>query len=141
GDPPRGQILYAGPSALQLRSGTAPGEALALAHLHVHSQYSTLDGTLDPGAIAKVAASHGMPAVALTDTCNLYGAVAFYKACKAAGVKAILGAELHVQPEGLAHHPAERERGGYQIVALVQDDLGYANLCKLVTEAIFDGNH
>ncbi len=112
---------------------------MAFAHLHVHSQYSILDGTLQPDEIAKRAAALGMPAVALTDTCNLYGAVTFYKACKAAGIKPILGAELHVQPEGLGHHPAERELGGYQLVVLVENAQGYLNLCQLITQAIFDG--
>ncbi|MBW2254960.1 MAG: DNA polymerase III subunit alpha [Deltaproteobacteria bacterium] len=112
---------------------------MAFVHLHVHSQFSLLDGTMDPAAIAALAAEAGMPAVALTDTCNLYGAVTFYKACKKHGIKPILGAELHVQHEGIAFRDPERESGGYQLGVLVENDVGYRNLCQLITTAIFEG--
>ena len=72
---------------------------MAFVHLHVHSQFSILDGTASVDELAARAAGLGMGALALTDTSNLYGAVAFYKACKSHGIKAILGAELHVQPD------------------------------------------
>jgi DNA polymerase-3 subunit alpha len=111
---------------------------MGFVHLHVHSQLSLLDGTMDPGKLGGVAQALGMDAIALTDTSNLFGGVTFYKGCKAAGVKAILGAELHVQPEGVDHHP-EPPRGTWQIVALVEDQVGYRNLCALITAAIFDG--
>jgi DNA polymerase-3 subunit alpha len=112
---------------------------MGFVHLHVHSQFSLLDGTMDVEDIANLAKKAGQTAVALTDTCNLYGAVPFYKACKGAGVQAILAAELHVQPEGVSYEDGEREQGGYQLVALVEDEVGYRNLCHLVTEAIFHG--
>ena len=115
------------------------GLLMDFTHLHVHSQYSLLDGTMPPGEIAKVASELEMRSVALTDTCNLYGAVAFYKACKKAGVRPILGAELFVQEEGTAYEDPRREEGGFQLIALVEDPTGYANLCELVTRAIFDG--
>ncbi len=114
---------------------------MAFVHLHVHSQFSILDGASTVEDLAASAAAHGMEALALTDTSNLYGAVAFYKACKKNGIKAIIGAELHVQPEGLDSLDHRREEGGYQLVALVENDTGYANLCQLVTDAIFDGMH
>ena len=109
---------------------------MAFAHLHVHSQYSLLDGTMDPTEIASAVSKLGMEAVALTDTVNMYGAVAFYKACKKSGVKSILGAELHFDPDGIDSPKGE----SFQIVALVENDAGYASLCQLVTKAIFDGN-
>jgi DNA polymerase-3 subunit alpha len=112
---------------------------MAFVHLHVHSQFSLLDGTMGPADIATLAAKGGMRAVALTDTCNLYGAVSFFKACKKRGVKPILGAELHVQPEGIVFRDPEREAGGYQLVVLVENEVGYRNLCQLITRAIFDG--
>ena len=112
---------------------------MSFVHLHVHSRYSLLDGTLSPEDIAGLVAARGMSAVALTDTVNLFGAVPFYKACKKAGVRPILGAELHVQPEGVAHEDPRREHGGYQLLALVEDEVGYANLCALITDAIYDG--
>jgi DNA polymerase III subunit alpha len=114
---------------------------MSFVHLHCHSQFSLLDGTCDPAVLAAAAAENGMPALALTDTSNLYGAVAFYKACKKKGVKAIIGAELHVQPEGQAFEDPAGVEGGYQLITLVKDQIGYENLCKLVTAAIFDGIH
>jgi DNA polymerase-3 subunit alpha len=112
---------------------------MAFVHLHVHSQFSILDGTAPVDALAKRAAKLGMGALALTDTGNLYGAVAFYKACKGEKIKAIIGAELHVQPEGIDYADPGREEGGYQLVVLVEDHRGYQNLCRLVTDGIFDG--
>ena len=76
--------------------------------------------SLTPADLARRAAELGMGAVALTDTTNLYGAVQHYKACKAAGIKAILGAELTVQPQGLHHPDPRNEEGGYHLVALAR---------------------
>src|SRR5688572_27692415 len=112
---------------------------MAFVHLHVHSQFSILDGTATVDALAKRAAKLEMGSLALTDTANLYGAVAFSKACKKEKVHAIHGAELHVQPEGLAFADPAREEGGYQLVALIENHAGYQNLCRLVTAGIFDG--
>ncbi len=118
---------------------------MSFVHLHVHSRYSLLDGTMQPSEVVSRAADAGMSAVALTDTANLFGAVQFYKAAKSKGIQPILGAELHVAPGAQpgAHRepdPAEEE-GGYQIVALVENAEGYRNLCALVTTAIYDGMH
>ncbi|MEZ4319757.1 MAG: DNA polymerase III subunit alpha [Myxococcota bacterium] len=112
---------------------------MAFVHLHTHSQFSILDGTATVGALAKSAAAMGMPALALTDSGNLYGAVAFYKACKGAGIKAVLGTELFVQPEGVDYRDPEGIEGGYQLIALIENHTGYQNLCWLITSAIFDG--
>ena len=110
---------------------------MAFVHLHTHSQFSILDATATVGQLAAKASELGMEALALTDTSNLYGAVAFYKACKSKGLKAILGAELHVEHEGSAE--AAGPDGGFQIIALVENQAGYSSLCRLVTTAIFDG--
>ncbi|KIC76848.1 hypothetical protein DB41_EE00010 [Neochlamydia sp. TUME1] len=67
--------------------------------LHVHSQFSILDAAADVHAIAKKAAFFHMPAVALTDHGNMFGAIDFYKACKDVGVKPILGCEFYVAPD------------------------------------------
>ncbi len=74
--------------------------------LHVHSQYSILDSSASVDAIAEKAAEFKMPAVALTDQGNMYGAVEFFKACKGAGVKPIIGCELYVAP----HSRHEKKR-------------------------------
>ncbi len=114
---------------------------MSFVHLHTHSQFSLLDGTATPGKLAAAAAALEMPALALTDTGNLYGGVQFYKACKAAGIRPVLGAELHVQAEGIDHADPMREEGGYQVVVLVRDQAGYRNICQLITNGIFDGMH
>jgi DNA polymerase-3 subunit alpha len=108
--------------------------------LHVHSQYSILDSTAEPQALAEAAAGYGMSALALTDQGNMYGAVEFYKACKAVGVKPIVGCELYVAPgsrldkkriPGVPH--------GFPIVLLAKDKKGYQNLCKLSSLAHLEG--
>ncbi len=108
--------------------------------LHVHSQYSILDATSSIEDIAETAAHMKMPAVALTDQGNMYGAVEFYKACKAAGVKPIIGCELVVAPQSrfdkkkIPGMPA-----GFPIVLLAKNKQGYQNLCVLSSLAHLEG--
>ncbi len=111
---------------------------MAFAHLHVHSQFSVLNGVPAPKKLVAKAAELGMESLALTDTANLYGAVELYKACKEKKLHPVFGAELWVDPRGITN----RENGlgpAFQVVLLVGDDTGYKNLCELVTRAIFDG--
>ncbi len=114
---------------------------MAFAHLHVHSQYTLLDGAVSPKAVVAKAAKLGQPAIALTDRCNLYGAVEFFGAAKGKGVHPVIGAEITVQPEGISYKDPKGLLGGWSLVLLVQDDTGYRNLCHLITRAIFDGMH
>ncbi len=113
---------------------------MAFAHLHVHSQMSLLNGVASPKDLAKAAKGAGFEALALTDTCNLYGSVAFYKACKDVGLRPVYGAEIWVDPLGIGHRESRLEEA-FQLVLLVEDHRGYQNLCELVTRAIFDGIH
>ena len=114
---------------------------MAFAHLHTHSQYTLLDGAVSPAALAARAAALGQPALALTDRCNLYGAVEVFKACKAAEVHPVIGSEIAIQPEGIEYRDPRGLAGGWSLVLLVQDEQGYRNLCRLITGAIFDGMH
>jgi error-prone DNA polymerase len=94
-------------------------------HLDVRSAFSLKEGAFVPEQLAALAAAEGMPAVALTDRDGLYGAARFVSACEQQGVRPILGASLTV-----------RERGAdAPVVLLAQDDRGYANLCRLITDA------
>jgi error-prone DNA polymerase len=94
-------------------------------HMDVRSAFSLKEGAFVPEHLAQLAAALGMPAVALTDRDGLYGAARFVAACQAAGVRPILGASLTL-----------RERGrDAPVVLLAQDDRGYANLCRLITDA------
>src|SRR4051794_1862930 len=97
----RGRLLFP--------RGAAPANAGSLAmadfvHLHVHSQYSMLDGAVKVKNLVKQVQKQGMSAVALTDHGNMFGAITFYKAAKELGVKAILGAELEVVVGQHGHH-------------------------------------
>lgn len=97
-------------------------------HLHVHSQYSMLDGALKVKNLVKLVQKQGMNAVALTDHGNMFGAITFYKAAKDAGVKSILGAELEVVTNGHGHH----------LPLLATSEDGYKNLVALVSRGYVD---
>jgi DNA polymerase III subunit alpha len=112
---------------------------MAFVHLHVHSQYSLLDGAIPIGALAGAAKELGQSAVALTDHCNLYGAVAFDKSCKKEGVSPVFGSGVWIRDDdGQADLGPN---GGYHLLLLVKNQVGYHNLCALLTEAIFEGMH
>lgn len=108
--------------------------------LHAHSQYSILDSTISIQQLAAKAKELGISSVALTDEGNLFGAVDFFKACKAAGVRPILGCELMVAPTSRF----EKKRVGGQpfgtpLLLLVKDATGYHNLCALSSLAHLEG--
>ncbi len=108
--------------------------------LHVHSQFSILDSTASVGALADRAKALGCPALALTDSGNLYGAVEFYKACKSAGVKPILGCEIWLAPGShLEKKKVPNVPNGFPIVLLAQNEQGYRNLCKLSSIGFLEG--
>ncbi len=99
-------------------------------HLHVHSQYSMLDGALKVKNLVKLVGQQGMNAVALTDHGNMFGAITFYKAAKEANIKAILGAELEVVPPGAKH--------GQHLPIIATTEEGYKNLIALVSRGYVD---
>ena len=108
--------------------------------LHVHSQYSILGSSASVEKIAERAAALQIPAVALTDQGNMYGAVEFFKACKEVGVHPIIGCELFVAPE--SRFEKKRTPGiphGFPIVLLAKDEKGYKNLCRLSSLAHLEG--
>ncbi len=108
--------------------------------LHVHSQYSILDASASIKDIAKKAKEHGMPAVALTDHGNMFGAVEFFKACKEVGVKPIIGCEVYVAPKSRHEKKKERrERAAYHLTLLAKNLKGYHNLCKLSSKGYLEG--
>ncbi len=115
---------------------------MAFVHLHNRTQFSLLDGAMSPEELAAAAGKLGQPGVALTDTCNLYGGVTFWKACKDAHVNCVLGASIWLWPPGLDQlNPSRDPDGGYDLVFLIEDNTGYKNLCKLITNGIFEGMH
>jgi DNA polymerase-3 subunit alpha len=114
---------------------------MAFVHLHNRTQYSLLDGAVGPKSYVARAEELEMPSLAITDTCNLYCGVEFYKAAKKSTVKAVYGTEIWMWPEGLATLDPTKPDDGWSLVFLIQDRTGYQNLCQLITTAIFDGNH
>jgi DNA polymerase III subunit alpha len=102
-------------------------------HLHNHTEFSLLDGASRIQAMVARAAELEMPALALTDHGVMYGAIQFYKACKAAGIKPILGFEAYVAPRGRTDRDARADRDPYHLTLLAADGEGYRNLMALCT--------
>jgi DNA polymerase-3 subunit alpha len=108
-------------------------------HLHVHTQYSLLDGAIRIDSLLKRAASYHMISAAITDHGTMYGAVEFYEKAYEAGIKPIIGCEIYVAP-GSRFDKAPRDKGGlFHLTLLAKDQVGYQNLCKLVTAAHLEG--
>ena len=105
-------------------------------HLHVHSEYSLLDGASRCGDLARMASEMGMGAVALTDHGVMYGCVEFYDECLKNGVKPILGCEVYVAPSG---HTCRSAKEQFHLVLLSENEEGYHNLARLVSIACTDG--
>ena len=114
--------------------------AAEFVHLHLHTQYSLLDGTTRIGDLMARTGELGMPAVALTDHGNMFGAVKFYQAAKRAGIKPIIGCEVYVAPG--SRHDRTEGRGAnraFHMVLLATSETGYRNLCELVTAGYTEG--
>lgn len=111
-------------------------------HLHVHSDYSLLDGACEITQLVSQARAQGMQALALTDHGNLFGAWKFYEAASAQGIKPIIGCELYIA-QAADHTQAPRgqtENGGYNhLIVLCENATGYRNLIKIVSEASLHG--
>jgi DNA polymerase-3 subunit alpha len=110
--------------------------AASFVHLHLHSQYSLLDGAVRLADLIPKVRELGMPAVAVTDHGNMFGAVDFYKQAIAAGVKPILGCETYVAP---GDRRDRSKRGAYHLILLARNAEGYRNLKYLVSMAYVDG--
>ncbi len=102
-------------------------------HLHLHSEYSLVDSTIRIKALVAACVRDGIPAVALTDECNMFALVKFYKACNAAGIKPISGCDLQIS--------ARDDPRPWRLTLLCQDHVGYLNLSRLVSRAWQEGQH
>src|SRR4051812_47048459 len=110
-------------------------------HLHLHTEYSLLDGAIRTKELMKKAAALEMPAVAITDHGNLFGAIDFYQAAKDAGIKPIIGCEAYMAPGSIKDRPNNQRDAAYHFTLLARNDVGYRNLVKLVSAAHLDGMH
>jgi DNA polymerase III subunit alpha len=117
---------------------------MSFVHLHLHTQYSLLDGANRPSDLARRVSQLGMPACAITDHGNMFGAVEFYEAMKKEGVKPIIGCEMYValgsrlEKAGMEEESADAGANNHLIV-LAANDTGYRNLVKLVSRGFTEG--
>jgi DNA polymerase-3 subunit alpha len=107
-------------------------------HLHLHTDYSLLDGACEIGELTAEAARRGMPAVAVTDHGNLFAAAKFYHQATTHGVKPIIGCEVYVAPDSHKNRGSEAERSNH-LVLLCENEEGYRNLIQLVSTGFLDG--
>jgi DNA polymerase-3 subunit alpha len=107
-------------------------------HLHLHTDYSLLDGACEIGELTAEAARRGMPAVAVTDHGNLFAAANFYHQATTHGVKPIIGCEMYVAPDNHKNRGTGAERSNH-LVLLCENEKGYQNLIKLVSTGYLDG--
>ncbi len=108
-------------------------------HLHVHSEYSVLDGLAKTQEIVDLAKADGMTSLALTDHGTLFGIKEFYDNCRKADIKPILGCEVYVAPRGRLRKESKEDRAGYHLILLAKNLTGYRNLLKLVTLSSKEG--
>jgi DNA polymerase-3 subunit alpha len=115
---------------------------MSFAHLHLHTQYSLLEGAIQTDALFERVVALGMKSIAITDTHNLFGAIDFYLSARAAGVKPIIGCEVFYAPNGrnALSQPGAQAVGPkfHHLVLLCKDLTGYKNLCKMVTKSYVD---
>ncbi len=112
---------------------------MSFAHLHLHTEYSLLDGACRIAGIMDRVKELGQTAVAITDHGVMYGCIDFYKAAKAAGVKPIIGCEVYVARRGMEDRIYGLDNDPYHLVLLCKDRKGYENLCLMVSEAFTNG--
>ncbi len=131
---------------------TASGSSRSFAHLHQHTEYSMLDGAARVSDVVATAVRDGQPALAITDHGNMYGVLDFYRQCKDQGITPIIGTEAYMAANSRFDRPVRRGRvddtGGeaargeklyYHLTVLAENEVGYANLMKLSSDAYLEG--
>ena len=109
-------------------------------HLHVHTEYSLLDGSSKIKEIVARAKELGMDSLAITDHGVMYGIIDFYRACKAEGIRPVLGCEVYVAPGSrFTKEGGTSDDRYYHLVLLAENNIGYANLMKLVSRGFTEG--
>ncbi len=111
---------------------------MAFTHLHVHTEYSLLDGMCRIKKLVEKAREMGMDSLAITDHGSLYGAIEFYREARAAGIKPIIGCETYLAPAG-RHSKTASDKSNFHLVLLAQNQTGWENLIALITQAHLEG--
>ena len=112
---------------------------MAFTHLHVHSEYSLLDGACRIGEVVARAKELGQTSLAITDHGVMYGAVAFFKECQAQGVHPIIGCEVYVAPRNMSDRVYGVDNEYTHLILLCKNETGYHNLCYIVSMAFTEG--
>ncbi len=123
----------------KLKEASTGSELQPFVHLHVHTQYSILDGAATTAEIAKKAKEDGMPAVAITDHGGMFGVKEFHVSCKKNGIKPIIGIEAYVARRGHRRKDDKLDASGHHLIILAKNYKGYQNLLKLTSIANTDG--
>lgn len=105
-------------------------------HLHLHTDYSLLDGAISVDKLVSFGSAHGLKALAITDHGNIFGAVKFFQACKKAKIKPIIGMEAYLTEDATIKSPQNKY---YHLILLVENEIGYKNLCKLISYSFKEG--
>ncbi len=108
-------------------------------HLHVHTQYSILDGAAKISSLVGKAKEQGMDALAITDHGNMFGVLRFFNEARKQGIKPIIGCEVYVAANGIKNMHTKEDRSGYHLILLAKNKTGYHNLSKLVSKGYIDG--
>ncbi len=124
-----------------MEGGILVSKSSHFAHLHLHTQYSILDGAIGISPLLERCRELGMPAVAMTDHGNMFGAVSFHEAAVRAGVKPIIGCEVYVAQS--SRFDRDPNTGGFNginhLLLLAMNETGYRNLLRLVSKGFLEG--
>jgi DNA polymerase-3 subunit alpha len=112
---------------------------MSFAHLHVHTEYSLLDGFSNIKKLVKRAKEMDMPALAITDHGTMFGVIEFYHAAKEAGIKPIIGLEAYLSARTMKEHDAKEDRRSSHLLLLAQNETGYRNLLQIASAAQLEG--
>lgn len=112
---------------------------MSFAHLHVHTEYSLLDGFSNIKKLVQRVKEMGMPAVAITDHGTMFGVIDFHRAALEAGVKPVIGLEAYMAPRGMQDRDPKLDRNAYHLLLLAENQTGYQNLLQIASAAQLDG--
>ena len=112
---------------------------MSFVHLHVHTEYSLLDGFSNIKKLVKRVKEMGMPAAAITDHGTMFGVIDFYNAATAEGIKPIIGVEAYLAPRGMKDKDPQADKKATHLLLLAENETGYKNLLQICSSAQLDG--
>ena len=112
---------------------------MSFTHLHLHTEYSLLDGAARIDGVVKHAKELGMDSLAITDHGNMFGVIDFYKECKKQGIKPLIGCEIYMAVRSMKDKDPDLDRYQNHLVLIAENNDGYRNLIKIVSEGYING--